>query len=32
ALRAPDPETRHRAYAAIVAALQDARKLSQRHR
>jgi DNA polymerase len=32
ALRAPDPETRHRAYAAIVSALQDARKLSQRHK
>jgi DNA polymerase len=30
ALRAPDAETRHRAYAAIVAALQDAKKLTQR--
>ena len=32
ALRAPDPETRQRAYAAIVAALQDAKKLAQRHK
>ncbi|WMY12565.1 UdgX family uracil-DNA binding protein [Paraburkholderia phenoliruptrix] len=32
ALRAPDPETRHRAYAAIVAALQDAKKLAQRRK
>ncbi|MEC5406390.1 UdgX family uracil-DNA binding protein [Paraburkholderia sp. MPAMCS5] len=32
ALRAPDPETRHRAYAAIVAALANAKKLAQQRK